>query len=320
MNIDDKKLYVNFRKKLIEENLISSNDKINIKKICGVTQYGMSIYHYVVTVSDKEEGYLIKTVKEKDNSYNIMHYIAELNKGFNSIRFPNVLTKPFIIQHKKYIITSYFNGLDLRTLLPTLLNEELLHISNILIEDLECIHSISNDRYSYGNKFCNTSYADIMYNKLRYQFNNNEELLKTICKTINIDKILLNAKNILFSATYSKPTLLHMDINPSNIILSTDGNVYLIDFELSRFGDLDYEWANLLIKTLHVYDERYKQYVLQPILDQKFMPLDNALKIDKYKIYLLYHSINSYIYYSSNNKYCPSSIIELINILIKQLT
>ena len=76
-----------------------------------------------------------------------------------------------------------------------------------------------------------------MFNKLYIQFHN-EKCINHFMKNRDINKLLIIAKNILSNSTFSKPILIHMDIKPKNIIISPQGQVHLIDFELSRFGDL----------------------------------------------------------------------------------
>jgi aminoglycoside phosphotransferase (APT) family kinase protein len=62
------------------------------------------------------------------------------------------------------------------------------------------------------------------------------------------------------------PILLHGDVKPANVIfeLSTKKTT-LVDFELSRFGDLDFEWTKLRRMAIRWPD--YQQLVSQPLLN-----------------------------------------------------
>jgi len=317
--IEENEFYIKMRDKLIEENLISISDNISFKKIYSSKQRDMNIYHYLVTIEHKQQKLFIRTIKEKDYSYAVMSYLIKLNNSCDNIQFPTAIVKPFTIDQHTYIVTSYLDGEDLDTLMPTMSNEKLLQISDLLNNNLKLIHSINNSKYSDKNQFSSALYDEIMFNKLYIQFHN-EMCINHFMKNRDINKLLIIAKNILSDSTFSKPTLIHMDIKPKNIIISPQGQVHLIDFELSRFGDLDYEWTNLLVKTFHSYEKRFKQYILQPIIEKNFLPLEKAMEIDKYKIYILYLSINIYIYYLKCDRRCPLEIVKLINTLLKQLS
>jgi aminoglycoside phosphotransferase (APT) family kinase protein len=62
------------------------------------------------------------------------------------------------------------------------------------------------------------------------------------------------------------PILLHGDVKPANVIfeLSTKKTT-LIDFELSRFGDPDFEWTKL--RRMAIRWPEYQQLVSQPLLN-----------------------------------------------------
>lgn len=316
--INEQQLYEEIQGKLIEMGLISRKDNISIKKIYRPIQNGETICHYLVIVHSKKKKLLIRTLKEKDYSYTVMNYLIRLNKKYSDIQFPTALAKPFVIEQNSYIVTSYLEGKDLNVLLPKISNDDLIQVSDKLNYILKCIHTVTDDKYSDGNQFSNYSYAEIMFNKIYSQLHN-ESCVRDLTSNIDVNKLLSTSTNILSNATFSQPTLIHMDIKPANIILSPCNDVHLIDFELCRFADLDYEWTNILIKTLIAYDTRFKQYVLLPILEKNFMPLKQALEIDKYRIYMLYLSINLYIYYNKCSRTCPTDILKLINMLINQL-
>ena len=310
--------YQKLLKKMIEENFISTSDDIQIEIIYTTKQKDEFIHHYLVTDRSKTQKILIKTLKEKDYSYTVMNYLMDINKNCKDVEFPSVLGKPFVIDQRTYIPTSFLDGMDLNKAISTKSKNELLFISSELDRKLKLLHKVTNNFYSEGYQIRGLSYADIMFNKLYNQFCI-EKYTSYFTKNRDIKKLLLVAKNILSNAAYSKPTLIHLDIKPHNIIISSNEKVYLVDFELARFGDIDYEWANLLIKTLHAYDKRFKKYVLQPIIENNFLPLEQAIKNDKYKIYMLYLSMNIYIYYLKCGKWCPLDIIKLINMLLDEL-
>ena len=313
--IVDTQLFNELKKVLIKECLITKDEIINISKIYEKQQRGKAIQHYIITISNKKEQFFVRMSKENDNSFHVMPFLKHINDDYKNT-IPIALTKPFIIGDDTYTITSYLEGDTLESLLPSLTNTELKSIGFKIDEKLQCMHNIEHTKYSFRAEFCNQPFNEILYTQAKKQLYENE----SICLEFDIDtEMLLNTiRSILNNCSYSNPTLIHMDIKPANIIISSN-DVVLIDYELSRFADIDYEWANLLIKTLHCYDKRFIKYVLTPIIQKNFISLDQAIKMDKYCVYLLYLSLNVYIYYLKSNRDCPQDIVDLVKLLLKKL-
>jgi aminoglycoside phosphotransferase (APT) family kinase protein len=86
------------------------------------------------------------------------------------------------------------------------------------------------------------------------------------------------------------PTLLHADVKPANVIfeLSTRKTT-LIDFELSRFGDPDFEWTKL--RRMAIRWREYEQLVSQPLLSSVAGGI-NSLRHGNAKmlLYDIYHA------------------------------
>lgn len=316
MIIQKNKLYSRFRSKLIDKNLICNKDKISIEETYPFIQDNQILHHYIVIVEHTDKKYLIRTIKEKDYSCSVMNNLVSLNNRSDYAIFPYALSSPFTIGNYSYIVTTYLDGKDLESQIKLLSNEELFDISNRIEDSLNLLHSMTNDKFSDGARLVDASFGEIMYDKIFMQF---QDKHNCFVKGINVKKLLNSVNTILSKTSYSKPTLIHMDLKPANIIVSPHNTVHLIDFELSRFADLDYEWTNLLIKQLHGYDNRFKQHVLCPIIENNFLSLDKAILIDKYKVYLLYLSINKYIYCLKHGIPCPKTITDLTHILINQL-
>lgn len=306
--------------KLVEVNLIMPSDKLRIRRIHKKHESNGIIYHYIISVNNKRT-FLLRTVKEHDYSYLVMDYLTKINNKFPKPCFPNAVIPPFNLDSYTYILTSYLEGKDLGKAIYWLSNEQLVKIADILNEKLDCLHRVTAPKYSDGYNFSSESpFAEIMFNKIKSKLAK-EHCINIFMLNINKEKLLNRINTILSESTYSEPTLIHLDIKPANIIIMPDiEDVCLIDFELSRFSDIDYEWTNLLLKNKLNYSVRFKKYILEPILIKNFMPLSEALKINKYKVYILYHSINNYIYYFKHNMKCPEGVITLIEQLIKDLS
>lgn len=316
VNIDKNQLYEVFRRKLIDEKLILCNDTINVREIHPFKYNGDIICHHIITVEQNQKKYFVRTIKEKDYSCLVASYLNSLNDISKRILFPCAITSPFTICNQSYVFTTYLEGEDLESQNEKLSSKELLEISNRIDNNLNIVHSVSSEKYSNGKQFVDNAFSEIMFYNIYMQFYNQYNIF---AKNVDVDKLLVTVNSILTQSHFSKPTLVHMDIKPANIILSPQKDVYLIDFELSRFADLDYEWTNLLIKMLHSYDERFKRYVLTPIIEKNFMPLEKAILVDKYKVYLLYLAINKYLYCLKNGILCPRAIIDFSYQIINQL-
>lgn len=318
----DKLEFYNFRekihRKLVCENIISATDTIKIKKIHKRYESSGIIYHYILSIKGLKNKYFLRTVKEKDYSFMVVDHLNELNKKYSHLNFPSALIPPFKINNHMYILTSYINGISLDMKMAVMTNKQLLSLSGVLNEKINCLHTVTSTKYSQGYNASNLQFADIMYNKIVTKLQS-EECLQQFLYNLEVDSIKEKIWNILKNSKYSIPTLIHLDIKPANIIVSEQNEVYLIDFELARFSDIDYEWTNLLIKTILHYSKRFKKYVLLPIIEKNFVSFEEALHYDKYKIYMLYHSINNFIYYIKHKRHCPKEVKKLIVKILKEL-
>ena len=243
-------------------------------------------------------------VKEKDCSYHVMPFLKTIKADSKEFETPIALTAPFNINNHMYIITTYIEGCELKSLLPTVTTDNLIQISNKINNNLNKIHSITNDRYSLDCNITDKPFNEIMFKKLYKQIHKNK-CIEIFLSNTDKNKLLSKSKRILDSSSFSKPTLIHMDIKPENIIVSPNNSVQLIDYELARFGDIDYEWTNILIKNLISNNDKFNQFILIPLLEKIFMSLKQAVKVDKYKTYLLYLSMNMFIYYVKCFRECP---------------
>lgn len=307
-----------FREKLISERIISPFTRISIEEVYSVRLNKVTYKHYLAKVPSQNCSYFIKAIKEKENTFAVSEYLMSLSSFDFPFYYPHVLTKPFQIGAMRYIITSYLDGKTLREEIEDMPLEELKGIFSILSSKLKSIHSITSKYYTAGDRFSYLTYPEIMSEKLKLQFSNSN--LYPLVNRTRLSNLIPMIQRILLEANYSSPTLIHMDIKPDNIVISPSGDVNLIDFELARFGDLDYEWVNLLIKGLLPHSRRFKEFILYPTISENFIFIDQALKIDKYKVYLLYHAINIYLYYLRTDRTCPAPIISLILDIIHRLS
>lgn len=87
-----------------------------------------------------------------------------------------------------------------------------------------------------------------------------------------------------------RPTLLHGDVKPANIVFDVNqGMTSLVDFELARFGDIDFEWSKLQRMALRWSD--YGRLIAQPLLTQTSLARPQRIRNEaKLLLYELYHA------------------------------
>ena len=125
---------------------------------------------------------------------------------------------------------------------------------------------------------------------------------------------------ILDESHFTKPTLLHMDVKPANIIYnSKTGFVTLIDFEFARFGDADYGWTQVLLSGINAFCDEYKQQVVSYMTKGR-LTLNEALTIPKFQCYIFYQTACNLIYYYDRDMKCPEDMKDLFEELLKQLS
>lgn len=85
------------------------------------------------------------------------------------------------------------------------------------------------------------------------------------------------------------PTFLHGDVKPANVIFDLSTNkTTLIDFELSRFGDPDFEWTKL--RRMAIRRPEYEQLISQPLLNSLSRINLSGHSDAKILLYDIYHA------------------------------
>lgn len=100
-------------------------------------------------------------------------------------------------------------------------------------------------------------------------------------------RLLYDDASKVFSGV--RPTLLHGDVKPANIVFDAERRrVSLVDFELARFGDVDFEWIRLehLARRWPEYDKLVAQPLLSASQSQRSVQSDGEVKL---LLYALFH-------------------------------
>lgn len=190
-------------------------------------------------------------------------------------------------------------------------------VSQKLVLCLDELSTIHAPFYSEHNKFTTDDCAIILKAKFYKRFNH--PFFKKY-PSIKLIKALNRCFQILDNSYFTPPTLLHMDIKPANIIYNIKtGFVTLIDFELARFGDIDYGWTQVLLSGINNFGKEYRNQVI-PFITQGRLTLQDALKIPKYQCYIFYQLACNLIYYYDRSMNCPEKMTQLFEILITKLS
>ncbi|HEX2834441.1 MAG TPA: aminoglycoside phosphotransferase family protein [Thermoanaerobaculia bacterium] len=83
------------------------------------------------------------------------------------------------------------------------------------------------------------------------------------------------------------PRLLHGDVKPANIVVAPDGECHLVDYEITRFGDPDFEWVKM--RWLSLRWPEYRREIADPLLDAKLPHGDVSQWPAKYVLYAVHH-------------------------------
>jgi serine/threonine protein kinase len=81
--------------------------------------------------------------------------------------------------------------------------------------------------------------------------------------------------------------LLHGDIKPANLVVAPDGRCNLIDFEITRYGDPDFEWVKM--RWLSLRWPEYRRHVAGHVLTGKLPHDDFTHLAPKFVLYAVYH-------------------------------
>lgn len=301
---------------MVKSRLIDSSKSIELKPHHTVNIRGRTCSHYIVSCKASNKRFFLKTRKENDTSFHCEAFLRSfaLSNGY----YPYQITAMPQFDYKGYQYNLYFfvEGETLEELQLILSHEEWCQIANQLRKRIDEISSIHAEQYSDGNEFISDKYDVIQTRKLLPKLRH--PAFSDIPSDV-IERVQLNYAAILANSSFSIPTLLHMDIKPANIVYNRQsGLLSLIDFELSRFGDIDYGWAQVLLTSLKPYGDMYKSEIITEITKDR-ISLKEAFMIPKFQCYLLYQTACNLVYYFEKSASFPKEMYSLFLKLLAQL-
>lgn len=301
---------------MLEYELLLPGETIELIPHHPITVQGNLCYHYIILCLTSGKKYFLKVLKDNDSATHCNSFLREFQVENGNCPYPLIVAPPFTYCERQYYFYTFAEGVTLEDLEGRVSADEWKSIAMKLRERIDALSAIHSSQYSDHNQFVPDRYSDIVKGKI----------LPRLSHPI-FDKYSRGTKlaayqqcaEILDSCNYSQPTLLHMDIKPANVIYNPNTKaVSLIDFELSRFGDFDYGWAQILMTKLKPYGNTYKSYVF-PMLTKDRLSLEDALFIPKFQCYLFYQAACNLIYYGERKLSCPMEMTTLFIRLLNQL-
>lgn len=314
INLEDFKNFV--KEKMTDLGLISCDEEIILFPYHQVRVQGELCYHYIVTRLSDNKKFFLKILKDDDRALHCNHFLRAFQDKEGNCPYPLIISSLIDYCNRQYYFYTFSEGETLEELEPHLLSDEWERIADKLKERVDELSTIHAPQYSDRNAFVSDSYSDIMKRKIMPKLKDTtfHDYPKEIIMAAH-----QQCMKILDSSNYSQPTLLHMDIKPANIIYNTKtSRLSLIDFELARFGDIDYGWAQILLTKCKSYGKIYENYVY-PRLTSDRLSLEDAMYIPKFQCYLFYQAACNLIYYNERQIPCPKEMKDVFEKMLNQL-
>lgn len=317
MHSDNSTFIKSIHNVLVANNIIQKNDKISVMSCYKTITPDKEYRHFVIKCENSDKTLFLKSKKSVDCAFHCNKYLQNFKNKDGSYTYPVILVPTFTIEGQDYYITSHVQGENLDTISSQLSISDWNNIANELLIRLNELSEIKESKYSERNNFVEDDYANIMIKKFELRFQH--PVFKDIPKDI-LTKAIHTCYNILSESSYSVPSLIHMDIKPTNIIWNRQtGTLSLVDFEFARFGDIDYGWTQLLLSGINRFTEEYKT-ILIPKLANERLSLKEAQKIPKYQCYIFYQAGCNLVYYYDRRLQQSQEFISLFHKMLIELS
>lgn len=268
--------------------IISSETDFEVKP-----EYLNDLQPQVYVLRDKKQKPLwrIRIIAERQNALLTEEKVCLLLEQSNvECFYPKVYQKyQNIPQIGDILITDYKKGISIDKCISKLSENDYNIIVSQLCKNLKEMHSVTSREFCDFSSFSSDSWFAFFkykFDKHLRRAKNNQLLSDEQVHTIS--RLLLKEQEI-FKLSYS--ALIHFDVKPANIIWNPeDQKVYLIDFEMSRFGDPFMEFTKGKFTTLLFNNSTYDDKIWIPLVEQYFsQPYSQIFSSRKASWYLFYH-------------------------------
>lgn len=315
--IDSNKLCSVAKEKLVEKNFVAASETLLLTPYHNIVLNGKKYTHYVITCLSSKKKFFLKISKGNDTSFHCNNYLKNIRNHVGEYVYPIIIIPEFKFEDVNFFISTYIEGQPLDIVLKTLTPAESIYIAKKLLVRIDELSSIHANYYSNQNAFTHMDCPAILKEKFPKRL---KHIVFNRYSTIDLENAYHRCINILNNSFFTKPTLLHMDVKPANIIYNAQiGFVTLIDFEFARFGDYDYGWTQILLSGINAFNQEYKNYII-PYMTKNRINLKEALSIPKFRCYLFYQSACNLIYYYNHNTKCPHDMVQIFEKLLVELS
>lgn len=304
------------RNKLIQKGLIGPCETIRLIECHNIILNEVPRNHYIVQCSKTGDRFFLKLQKSVDNILHCDEYIQAFCQN-EDYALPHVLVHPFPFHNDMFFITNYVDGYDLETLDSDLSDAQWKKAAVDIRKQLMLLAEIHTQCYSEHNKFFTGRYPDMFGQKLQTRIKHKSLTGYDGNKMLSAYN---NSLKILNNSTFLKPSLIHMDVKPANIIFDPKTEkAVLIDFEFARFGDVDYGIVQVLLTHFNSFSDNYKEKMF-PVLTEELVTFDQACKLPKFQVYLWYQTMCNIIYYYNHNTQCPEEMKNIFGNMLNLLS
>ncbi|MDQ3802635.1 MAG: aminoglycoside phosphotransferase family protein [Acidobacteriota bacterium] len=264
----------------------------NMKTFGGQPVHVTSIYDhhneekcFRVEIGDGSPGYKVRFATATSR-----HSVAREHEALRILRQHEVAWAPRICEFRAdepaYLVTAYAEGVSLDKELSWVPHAESIFTG--LGQLLGDIHEINGDYYGHlsGPPYASwQAFVDVRFWRhvlplVRAGFISENDLRR-------IRALYDGARDALDEV---RPILLHGDVKPANIVFDASrGRTVLVDFELARFGDVDFEWSKLYRLALRW--PEYRRLIAEPTLSRVSFDQARGRAGDaKLLLYEVYHA------------------------------
>lgn len=298
---------------------LSNYFKCDLVDINFINIYRNDLIPQVSLVKIKNNSDLFKIRFTNDREYAVFTEAAVCNILKEHYPKSDFFPKIRHIISKHLVIYEYIKGKSIDKIINELTKEELDLIGNQLYVYLQKIHAITSSFvYAFdNNQFINwySFFECKLYTHLR--------------EAVNYDFITIENKNKLIQVLHdnkdkfdiNQNILLHFDIKPANIIYNKkEKKIYLIDFEMSRFGDEIFEYSKMLFNKIIYFSPKWDK-----ICNIYFNRINSEKNINifinpRLDWYMFYHYLTYIIYLEKNNiLFNPITLKNILYIYLKNI-
>jgi hypothetical protein len=252
---------------------------------CHVT----SIYHrhqeekcFRIDVAHDDIPYKLRLVTETS-----ILSAANEYEALSILRASNVTWAPSVFEyrpaHPSYLVTEFVEGRSLDTgawWLP-----EGARIRDSLAQKLDTLHAITG---SFHGHLAGPAYRTWRaFLDVRFWHHVRRCEAEAILSSDDIRRIEALYDDTGDACSKIDPRLLHADVKPANLVATRVGACHPIDFEITRFGDVDFEWVK--IRWLALRWPEYLEHIAEPLLAEKLPSVDVRDWPPKLLLYAIYH-------------------------------